>query len=231
MPIAIPPDQASAFLHKFLDRYCAAGFGTLSKREIDLLVLGLLIENGGLVDVDNAQSLSRQLRLPLAKVKALIYELNLRDERKDENWVISELRQRLRYGKASVSGKEESARIEVGIDNQLLRVEVEALLKRYGHYPDYSFNREILRLTPEAYSALTKAVLPEAEYKDLVAVLKKAAKGPAQEKNPDNLLRLAIRKFIAHSVSTLGDGVGDMTVEAFRTGIMRLIESGTNLFS
>jgi hypothetical protein len=231
MRIAIPPDQAAEFSRRFLDRYCAAGFGTLPKREIDLLVFRLLIDYGGLVSVDDAQSLSRQLRLPLTKIKSFLYELHLRDDGKDEAWVIAELSQRLRHSKPTMSGTVESARVEVGIDNQLLRIEVEALLKRDGHYPDYSFNREILRMTPKAYAVLIKAVLPDSECKDLLVLLKKAAKGTVEEKNADNWLAIAARKFIAHSAATFGDGVGDMSVEAFRAGVMALIEGGKQLFS
>ena len=227
MKILIPDSQTNIFAKNFLDKYCALGFGSLPKKEIDLLILGLLIEHKAINDINDVQGLSRQLRLPLAKTKLLLYELNLRDERNDHEWVNKELIKRLKHSKPLLNEKEKNLCIDIGIDNQLLRAEVEALLKRLGHFPDYSFNREILRLTPMAYATLIKSTISENEKEEFLSIIKKLNPSSSIKSN-DSLLEFAAKEFIIYTAKTFGKRVSDMSYEAFKAGIEYLQK--TNLY-
>jgi len=233
MPRPFSAGQATTFAQRFLDSYCASGFGTLSKREIDLLVLRLLIDCQGVDAEHDPQGLSRQLRLPLSKVKALLYELHLRDKGKDAGWVVREVSALLTRSKLSASGKEgaKSYRIEVGVSDRLLREEIEALLHRDGHFPDYSFSHEILRLTPEAYTTLIERLLPEAERTALLASLKKEAHKAKHKADDSSLLHVAVTAFLDRFSGTVGQRVGDLSVNAVTNSIAWMIDHGHQFFS
>ena len=77
---AVSEHERATLLDEFLVHYRSTVFSGLSKREVDLLVFGLLIQTKQ-VDLNGSQqSISRFLRTPTSKVKSLIYETQLRDE-------------------------------------------------------------------------------------------------------------------------------------------------------
>lgn len=223
MPICISSEQAQPFAQDFLDSYCAVGFGAIPKREVDLLVLRLLLQHGLVDKAMDAQRISREIQLPVSKVKTLLYELQLRDERKDEAWLKGELSRSLKHSKITVTGKDSETRIAIGIDNQLLRAEIEALLKRDGHFPDYSFNREILRLTPDAYVTLVDFLLTESEQKILRDELMVATKKAKKSESEESLWRMALTTFIRRTAESTGQGIGDLSVDILKTGFTLLV--------
>jgi len=223
LPISISSTQSHQFAQKFIDGYCANGFGAMPKREVDLMVLDLLIKCGVVDDTLDAQRISRQLKLPVSKVKALLYELQLRDEDKNEAWLKNELSLRLQHCKFVVTEKDSATRIAIGVDNQLLRTEIEAILKRDGHFPDYSFNREILRLTPEAYIKIIEFLLTESERKHLHEKLKSAIKKTPKDHNEESLWKMALATFVHNTAKAAGEGLGDLSVEMLKAGFTILM--------
>jgi hypothetical protein len=230
MHVSISEIRSSAFVKDFLNSYCSSGFGTLSKREIDLLVLKLLLTHGALDKSTSPYHISRQIQMPLTKVKVLLYELNLRDESKNSIWLKDELNKILKYSKLTTAGKDGALRIEIGIDNQLIRTEVEAILKNNGYHPDYSFNREILRLTPDAYLTLIEFGLQDSDRKEILSLLEDKISEKNEGTDKNNLFRFAIKQFISHSTNKLVEKIGDMSVEGLKAGLKVLLDNGSQLF-
>ncbi len=70
--IKIPSLKKNIFLEKFIEEYLKRGFGSMSKRDIDVLLMHLLIEHTNLSDENNF-NLSIKLKLTETKVKNLKY--------------------------------------------------------------------------------------------------------------------------------------------------------------
>ena len=72
-----PIEKPQDFVHEFLDDYLADGFGAKTKREIDILVMHLLLTYAGLGEKSN-QDLSILLQALVTRIKFLRYEARLK---------------------------------------------------------------------------------------------------------------------------------------------------------
>lgn len=230
MDVNIASNKSDGFANSFLAGYGRLGFGNLPKKEIDLLVFRLLLDSGALGEDTDMQQISRKLSLPIAKVKSLYYEMQLRDEKLDGEWVKKQVRKLLQRSQLVTSGESGTPRIEVGMESPLLRKEVEAMLKRDGHFPDYSFNRDILRLTPEAYGVLIETVMTDHERIQFQQDLHHAVAAKKVTPLPDtNLLQLAAREFVVSSAREAGKKIVNFSVDAFKDGLPILLANVINL--
>src|SRR3990172_8810478 len=75
--IQVKDKDAKEFVKEFLNEYLAAGLGAKSKREIDILVMNLLMNYGNLTGETN-QDLSILLQAPESRIKSLRYEARLK---------------------------------------------------------------------------------------------------------------------------------------------------------
>jgi hypothetical protein len=157
--VASDASERASLLGDFLRDYCAPTFGGRSKREIDLLVFQLLIQTKQIDLADSQQSISRSLRIPIGKVKSLIYDAQLRDDQYDDNWFRAEILKTLRTSRLNV-GKGGS-HIKLAIDNPLLRKEFEYRVKKLSGLADYSFNSDILKLDFEIYALIIREIIDD----------------------------------------------------------------------
>jgi len=74
------------FANDFLDDYLAIGFGSLLKREIDVLMMDLLLKYTDIQNMGNFD-LSLKLKLTESKIKNLKYEANLKYREETEIFV------------------------------------------------------------------------------------------------------------------------------------------------
>jgi hypothetical protein len=65
------------FVQEFLEEYLSNGIGAKNKREIDILVMNLLMKHAGLADKSNHE-ISILLQAPESKIKRLRYEARLK---------------------------------------------------------------------------------------------------------------------------------------------------------
>ena len=128
------------FVDGFLDEYLADGMGTMSKREIDILVMNLLIKYGGLADVSN-QDLSILLKTPESKIKGLRYEARLKYP-PDPDYVKREFL----YILSRSQFDSEKGRIIFAMEDEYLRHAIQGKLKGEGRFADSSFNTEIIKI-------------------------------------------------------------------------------------
>ena len=82
----LPANAKPAFLDDFLENYLSRGFGSQSKRELDVLVIHLLCKYGGLEKSTNNE-LSHLLQITEARVRGLLYEAKLKYPPEDENYI------------------------------------------------------------------------------------------------------------------------------------------------
>ncbi|MFC4726515.1 hypothetical protein AB6B38_14645 (plasmid) [Glycocaulis abyssi] len=117
--------EAGNFAKAFVEQYIAVGFGVLTKREIDLLVLKLLHKHAEdfnhLTDFDVA----RKLRTTKRKIRSLRDELSFREAGEDVE-LSKQLRKVLKHAEVL---KSDNSMVMVQIDDAVLRGYAERVLR------------------------------------------------------------------------------------------------------
>ena len=155
-------EVAVEFAAMFLDGYLTPAFGARTKPEIDLLVLGCLIKAKAVDPGAPLYDLARALNITPSKVRALILNWQLRSTEREVD-----LRQALAAAVVKTRFAKDGALLTFGIENPLLRAEVEARLKRKGVFADASFSREIIRMPVEAFVEFLDDIVEESAKRDL----------------------------------------------------------------
>ena len=144
-------DKKNEFVDKFMEKYLNNGFGSMSKRDIDVLVMYLLIKYTKLKHENNFD-LSMKLKLTESKVKNLKYEANLKYSKKLEEGIKEDFLFLLNNAKLQVIGKE--TWISIVVEDIFLRNAIKAEVKKNGSFTDSSFNSEIVKISTYDFSYL-----------------------------------------------------------------------------
>lgn len=219
-----PELDRNKFADGFLDAYVARGFGALPKKEIDLLVFTLMTQGGAFGQSGpDIQQISLALKIPANRVKTLVYEMGLRSGQANED---SWFRERLFHVVHTTRFIPSQSRIEFGVEDPLLRSEIEGRLKRKGHFPDYSFSKDILKIDLEGFGLLLSMALDENEQKAITAELIKKGIGKDSGENSPPLFKSAVRGFVLAVAKGAGDQISRNCVDLsfdFLTGGSTLI--------
>ena len=138
--------KGAAFASAFLEAYLDPAFGAKSKSEVDLLVFSSLIDAGLLNSDSPIYELSRALNITPARVRALLFNWQLRSDVFRDS-----LKERLVTALQRTRFAKDGTHLSFGIESPILREEVIARLKERGVFPDASFSREIVRMPVEAF--------------------------------------------------------------------------------
>lgn len=153
----ISDSQKIRFFDEFVKSYTNPSFGVLPKKEVEILVLKLLIEAGMFDKEVDSYSISRVFNIPITKARSLYYEYQLRYAEDDYSLVIKNL-----Y-KANVMIFNKRPRIFLQIDSIFIRHKVEYLIRDSNEMVDYSFNRNILSFNSDAYFMLLEKLVNKEE--------------------------------------------------------------------
>lgn len=199
------PQNKARLFDELVAEYCARSFGALSKKEVDLLMFRLMRESGRIKLDADMQEMSRQLMVPVSKVRSLLYDLQLRDKNaNDENWFKTAILTVLKKARVKMDNGEPT--VWVVIESPLLRKELEARAKRNASFVDSSFNRELLKLDLAIYARLLEEIAPN-EYKAIQdAALKNLKKTNPKATTP--ILEEALRIFVTEFASSSGKEAG-----------------------
>lgn len=136
--VSVPKKSASEFIEKFLEAYLADGFGALPKKEVDILVMSLLMTYADLAHKSN-QDLSVLLRATESKIRNLRYEARLKYP-PDPEYVKREFLYILSKAQYAL----DTGKIIFSIEDEYIRHAIQGRLKAKGMYADTSFNRELI---------------------------------------------------------------------------------------
>lgn len=124
-------------------------FGSITKRDLDIELfmslqrLAIISEKPDIYDVIST------LRVTRSKARNLIYESELRRMRRDD------LKEQLKDTLLRPFFLDNGKLLYIEVENPLLHDYIKAQLKKLGHITDGSFSSDIIRMTYEAYSALS----------------------------------------------------------------------------
>jgi hypothetical protein len=136
----ISVEKPQEFVQEFLEEYLSDGIGAKTKREIDILVMNLLMKHAGLADKSNHE-ISIMLQAPESTIKRLRYEARLKYP-PDANYVKKEFL----YVLAKSQFDFARGKIVFAIEDDFLRHAIQGQLKSKGMFADSSFNTEIIRI-------------------------------------------------------------------------------------
>ena len=146
------------FKKKFLASYLYGGMGSLSKRDIDALVMHLLDEQGlddgvPLKNLSN-QQVSVKLRVPTTRIKALRYEATLKYV--SDNEFIA----KWRFLEVLAKAKFDSEKDKIGfiIEDAFTKNWLQGILKNDGLVFDNSFNTEVVKVDSDGLFAVLEAL-------------------------------------------------------------------------
>ena len=144
-------DKKVAFTDEFLCAYIERGFGTMTKREIDLFVFDLLSKYGNLDQKTNYQ-LSIEFGISSTKIKNFRFERRLKHSPLNEELIKLAFIESLK--ESSIKASSNKKWIIVSIEDSFVRENIKARIKELGHLYDTSFNSEIVTMEIDAFSDL-----------------------------------------------------------------------------
>lgn len=154
------------FLTEFMEEFLGRGFGTLSKRDTEVLLFHLFQKYGHLKEKTHHE-ISLLLRLTETRVKNLRYEVSLRYQEDEE-------RQREETFRGHFLNLLKNTRFESRkrdvcflVEDTFVQKEIQSRLKTAGYLYDSSFASEILRLSPEAFTFLVESLYTRKELQEI----------------------------------------------------------------
>lgn len=174
----------------FID-YCFTHFGSMNKNDYEVELMHLyLMKNAKMRD----NEISRNLKIPITKVRRLLYEVDLRYPRETE-----EYKEAFYQCLCKCTYKRDGRLLQFSIPNKALREYLSDILEEAGSYFDSSFNSSIVRIT-----ALDLILILSIfnNNKDLEKEIKKKL-----EKN-DKKLPETVKKKVKNVLTPLGKTIG-----------------------
>jgi hypothetical protein len=154
------------FIDAFLEGYLTPAFGARSKSEIDLLVFTALV-HAGAIDADAPiYDIARSFNLTTTRTRSLVLNWQLRSAQLAEN-----LDGRLIKSMQKTRFSKDGSFLTFGVESPLLREEIEARLKRNGVFADASFQKDIVRMSVEAFVEFLDELLPDDVKEDVRKLL------------------------------------------------------------
>lgn len=142
-------------LEYILKEYSSPSFGSMSKRDIDIMLF-MALQDLGIIDIrPSIYDVIRLLNVTRSKARNLIYESSLR--RQEEQNLEKELKDLI----INPIFLRDGDKVCIEVDNPLLIDYIRQRLKSLKHITDSSFNAELVKMRPEAFAELYTSLLPE----------------------------------------------------------------------
>lgn len=158
-------DEVKDVFKELMTEYFSPAFGSISKRDLDILLFTKLQKLGLISEDPEMYELISELRVTRTKARNLLYESKLRQS--TTNQLDEEL---IKYLTNPIFLKDND-KIGLEISNPYLIDYLKAKLKNLKHISDGSFSPELIKLTPDAFVALFDSYLPDELKKQILSAL------------------------------------------------------------
>jgi hypothetical protein len=186
-------------LERILAGAASPAFGSLPKRELELLLLDALVAVGYVSDNSDLYTLVTRLRTTRSRARSLLYERELRrlDSAALDVLVKDSLRSPLLQKQGDVFCLE--------IENPLVADHVRSLLRQLGHATDGSFSPSLVRMSAEAAAALIEHFVEE---KDREVLRKALVSAGAPDKSLRGAIIGVLKKVGSKVAGEAGEAIG-----------------------
>ena len=193
-------------LERIFKEYSHPSFGSMSKRDVDIMLFKALQDLEIIDAKPSIYDVIRLLNVTRSKARNLIYESSL--QRQDEQNLEQELKDLI----IKPIFLKEGDKVCIEVDNPLLIDYIRQRLKGLKHITDSSFNNELVKMTPEAFSALYTALLPEGS---IDAINRKfVALGVQDEKGPLGVVKKVVAIITRAALGRSGEMLAEATINA-----------------
>lgn len=200
--VSIKIKDARGFVEDFLQEYLANGMGSKNKREIDILVMNLLMKYSEIADKGNHE-LSLLLHATEARIKGLLYEARLKYP-PEEDYVGKEFLYTLSKSQFDF----DRGVITFVMENDYLRHAIQGKLKANGMYADTSFNSELVKINRSSLEEIIGELYGEKTaviFRDGFDAMEKQLAG--EDADLPEIFSETILKFIGEAAKQLGLGL------------------------
>lgn len=147
-------EQVKEVFVQLLSDYLHPAYGSMSKRDFDILLFIKLQKLGVFEKNPEIYDLVSQLKVTRSKARNLLYESKLRQTS------VPELDEELKRVLQNPIFLKDQDKIGIEIDNPYLIDHLRSKLKRLNHITDGSFSRELVKLTTDAFVDLFESYMP-----------------------------------------------------------------------
>jgi hypothetical protein len=201
-------DKSNLFAKEFLDAYLKLGLGSMTKSDMDALVMWLLDRHGlngsGPLSVLSNQTISERLRTPVAKVKKLRYEAALKF---GVFTSVEDLaKTRLLHSLSTATFEPDKDKICLIIEDALVKHWLQGQLKINGQIFDHPFNTEIVRVSSDAFFNVLSSIFDKKSVDTLRTNFAAAKKLTDEKKRAEKLSKLAA-DFVSSAAKAAGKSV------------------------
>jgi len=205
MPNLIIKDS-KGFCSSLLDQYLAGGLGRMQKRDIDILVLHLLIQDGQYSFPMDLFKAARELKLTETRIRNLYQEVQLRYQQLGEDQAKAALVEVIEKGAFELKGK----RFVFVVRNPMLGQYFQEWVASVDGFTDSSFNPNLVSISKDVFSK----VLEKISVKEIGEFPNRADSFNEQSNRP-GVLKLFIEEF----AKSAGSEVGKMSVSTLATAL------------
>lgn len=216
-----------AFSQDFLEVYLNHGFTSLPKREIDLLVLRLLLTHVDYWSVESpppAFELAQVLKAKRGRIRSMLDELSFRSA-SDQESVNQRLHEILDNGEKDF----ENNRVRIQIEDGYLREYARNIVRSDFGIVDSSFDRSIVNLSADKYLMLVTNVMGESERKTFTEKLKKHRKDLKGCEN-ESLLKTFLQEFVKSAGKEAGNKAIRLGAAVLTSGLSEIPELIDSIF-
>lgn len=192
--------ERQEILERILVAFCSPSFGSLPKKEIELLLLDALVQIRYLDPDPSLYQLVQRLRVAKSKSRSLIYERDLR--RLDAAALDDHLKSVIQSPLIQKQGDLFCLEIE----NPLLIDHLKFRLAQMGHLADGSFSPSLVKLTLDAFNALVIDCIPKESHSSVKAALVEAG---AADDSLAGIVRGVLVKLGGRFADSAGEALGE----------------------
>lgn len=153
MSVQLSDQQKIEFAEAFLNRFLEHGLGEMTKRETEILVFNLLFYRTDVFIGQDNYSIANFFKITERKIKNYLTDAFLKYETPNHQIALEKIANMLFYYHSTrpqfIDEKREY--LQLSLEDPILQREFEHAAKNLGHYVDYSFNRELLRIKSTAF--------------------------------------------------------------------------------
>ena len=202
----------SKVLEEILQKYSNPSFGSMSKRDIDILMFTALQDLGIIDSNPQIYDVVRLLHITRSKARNLIYESTLRRQEADK--MDAYLKKELERVIVQPKFLKEGDKICIEIDNPLLIDYIRQQLRDLGHITDGSFSSEMGKMTSNAFTDLYVSILSDANLSNIKA--KFVALGLEQDKSPKAIVKQVLMSICRIVLGRAGEALAGSACEALK---------------
>jgi hypothetical protein len=187
--------------------------GSLSKRELDILMMHLFLKYSDLCTQSNHE-LSLMFQLNETKVKNLRYEAILKYSKEHDQYIKEEFFKLLEKSKLQIEDK----KIVLVIENSFIKQAIQAKLKSLGTFADNSFNSEIVKINQISFIDLLKSFYSSEEIKKFEQAINQLINA-SNKLNFQEIIKMFIDEYLKGIAQTCGQKTVSLVEMKLTAGI------------